>query len=228
MKTRKNTSPTSKDVPENPYLAGRREWMEQNGRLSAAANNWRIVALVTSLIALVAVIGIVMQSSQSKVVPYVVEVDKLGSAVAAHRADVVVGPNNAMIKASLARFIVDVRSVYIDAAALRTNINEAYAMMANGSPAALQMNDYFRANSPFERAKGEVVSVDIEPPMPISADTWRVEWKETTRPRGGAQPRVESWAATITFAIVPPTTEAGIIANPAGLFIKQFTWSQRL
>jgi len=41
----------------NPYLAARRDWDERYGNLITRAKNWRLMALVSGVVALAAVIG---------------------------------------------------------------------------------------------------------------------------------------------------------------------------
>ena len=62
-------------------------------------------------VAAIAVAGVVWLSAQSRVVPYVVGVNYLGDALAVRRAHVVTSVDPAVIRAQLARFIGDVRSV---------------------------------------------------------------------------------------------------------------------
>jgi len=56
----------------NPYLDGRKEWLERYGDYIQAAQSWRLIAMITSLIALLAVCGVVYIGAQNKIVPYVV------------------------------------------------------------------------------------------------------------------------------------------------------------
>ena len=72
---------------ENPYLSARREWNERYGDYIARARNWRSAAFAALAISAVLALGVVWEAAQSKVVPYVVEVDKLGDAIAVARAD---------------------------------------------------------------------------------------------------------------------------------------------
>ena len=65
---------------ETPYLSARREWNERYGDYIARARSWRWAAFGAIAVALALAIGVVWQGAQSKVVPYVVEVDKLGDA----------------------------------------------------------------------------------------------------------------------------------------------------
>ena len=66
---------------ENPYLAARLEWNERYHGFIRAKRNWQITALAALLVNAALGIGILWQASQSKVTPYVIEVDQLGEAV---------------------------------------------------------------------------------------------------------------------------------------------------
>ena len=69
-------------MSSNPdYLAARQEWLERYGSYIAQARNWRIAALSAIGIAALFGAGMVYEADRVHIVPYVVEVDKLGKAV---------------------------------------------------------------------------------------------------------------------------------------------------
>lgn len=66
MPKNKKTQPAAgSGVPETPYLAGRREWMERYGGYIQSAQQWRIVGLGSLLITAIAVAGMVYSASQN-------------------------------------------------------------------------------------------------------------------------------------------------------------------
>lgn len=67
--------------PDNPYLAARQEWNERYGSYVKSAAAWRIVGIVGLTMAAIGFSYALYQSSQVKLVPYIVEVDKLGTSV---------------------------------------------------------------------------------------------------------------------------------------------------
>src|SRR6516225_11595849 len=71
----------------NPYLAARREWDERYGDLITRARNWRTLATLCALTALVATTGIMWLSAHSRIVPFVVLVDSLGRPLASGVAE---------------------------------------------------------------------------------------------------------------------------------------------
>jgi type IV secretion system protein VirB5 len=223
-------TPSSTDGAENPYLIARREWNERYGGYIARERAWRSLALICALITLLAVGGMVWMGSQNKLVPYVVEVDKLGTAIAAHRADAAQLPDTRIIRSQLARWITDLRTVYLDAAAERSAITGAYAMINQDGPAYGMLNDYMRQDEhqPFHRAQSETASIDVQSVLPLTADTWRVEWLETVRDLSGHETSRTPWSATVSVVVHPPTDEASILRNPTGLYVQTLNWAKRL
>ncbi len=71
----------------NPYLAARREWDERYGDFITRARNWRTMATISGLVALVATCGMVWLSARSHVIPFVVLIDNLGRPVASGLAE---------------------------------------------------------------------------------------------------------------------------------------------
>jgi len=217
--------------PDNPhsavYLAARREWNERYGSYIAQAHAWRLTALASLGVAFVAVAGIAWIGAQNRIVPYVVQTDKLGDAIAIGRADVAAPTDPRLIRAQLARWVSDVRSVYVDVAAEKHIITEAYAMVDRNAAAGPELNDWFARNDPFKQAQDDTASVAVQSVLPLSDNTWRVEWQEDKRTRQGALESSQQWQATITISINPPTNDTTILANPTGLYVESFDWSQR-
>ena len=125
--------------------------------------------------------------SQSKFVPYVIEVDKLGQTHAVSIADRAAPADPRVIHSLLARAVTLDRMVPPDVVVQRNAIFELYASLNPSDPAALKMNEYLGSDSetsPFKRASKETVDVQITSVIPQSDETWQVDWVETVRARG--------------------------------------------
>jgi len=59
-------SPPRKSESYNPYLAARREWDERYGHLITRERNWRIMAFVCALAALLAIGGMIRLSTKPR------------------------------------------------------------------------------------------------------------------------------------------------------------------
>ena len=212
----------------NPYLDARREWNERYGDYIHQAQHWRMMAILSGLVSLVCVIGICYIGSRSKVVPYIVEVDKIGDAVAVGRADRVPTVDARVIKAYLARFVVDWRSVTIDSQAQKGAVDRVYSMVPRGSVAVSKMSDYFRANNPFSAAAKGTVAAAVTNVLPISEKTWQVEWEEVRRDTRGLVLNTVRMKASVLVGVTPPTSESQVLLNPLGVYITDLNWSQQL
>jgi type IV secretion system protein VirB5 len=212
----------------NPYLNARREWNERYGSYIKQAHAWRLVAVLSLVVAASAVWGVVHIGSQNRFVPYVVEVDKLGAAVPVGRADQARRPDERVIRSQIARWLSSARSVVADVAAERRQLEEAYATTDSRGAAFQLLNETFSKQSPFQRAQTETVAVEVQSVLPLSDATWRVEWTEKVVGRDGRLISAEPWQATITVAVNAPTDEATILRNPMGVYVTNVAWSKRL
>jgi type IV secretion system protein VirB5 len=206
----------------------RRQWNDVIADHLARERTWKRVAFLSLGIALVCAGGLAYLGAQNKVIPYVVEVDKLGAAVAIQRADGAAKADARIIRAQLAAWISQVRSLYQDAGAERVNLANAYAMVRRNDAAYNALNDYFRKQDPFERAKSEGVGVEISTVLPISENTWQVQWTETVHSSKGELLSTTPMQANLTVAIQPPSEESALLKNPMGVYITHFNWSPRL
>jgi len=211
----------------DPYVLGRQEWAEQFGSHIKEKENWRTLAVIAVVIALIATAGCVYALTQNRFIPYVVAVDRLGVATAVGRADQATKADTRIIRAELAQWVAAARSVYVDAAAQRSVIDAAYAKVTRGSPAFQELNGFYREKSPFERAQTETVTVEVQTVLALSANTWRVEWIEVTRGRNGEELRRENWQAAVSITVAAPNDEPTILRNPLGIYIPEFSWTRR-
>ena len=211
---------------DNPYLNGRAEWLERYGDYLAQARSWRICAVFCLMAAIISICGNVVQASQYKVVPYVVEVDRLGRAQAVARADNAAVSPQRLIQAEIAAFVTNWRSVTPDRNLQSRMIERLSHFMAGAARG--EIREWFALNNPYERAaKGQLVQVEPKGlPLAVSSDSWRIEWLETLRSHNGALLEQTRYEATVTVQIQPPTEEAQILANPGGIYITAISLSR--
>ena len=220
---------------ENPYLAARRTWNEHVGAVVSSRQTWQVVGILSLLIVLAAVGGLIHIGSQSKFVPYVVEVDKLGQAVAVAPAQRAAAVDQRVVHASVASFVSDARLVTPDVALQRKAVFKVYSVLSPNDPATAKMNEWLNGNadaSPFKRAAKEMVNIEITSVIPQSPDTWQVDWTETTRDRQGAlKGQPVPMRALVTVYTAEPTsqtTDEQLRNNPMGIYVRDYSWSRLL
>jgi type IV secretion system protein VirB5 len=212
----------------SPYLAARREWDERYGSLITRARNWRIAAVLALAVALVATCGLIALSAKAKVIPYVVAIDNLGRVLAAGPADQASRADDRLKRAALFQWVSDLRAVTTDGVAQRKEIDRVYSMIANGSPAQVEVGEYYRNDPPFDRAHKKSVDVEVKAVFPVSDHTYQVEWTEIVRGLSGQIESQDNWKGSVTIAISPPNDERLIRINPLGIYVTNVSWAKVL
>ena len=209
-----------------PPARGRREWDDRYSGLARGKRNWQLAALGLLAIDGLLAGGLIHLATQSRVSPFVVEVDRLGQAVAFGPAEQLRKTDERLIRYQLNLFIRDVRSVFSDAEVQKTVINRAYG---HSKDAALGfLNDYFKKSNPFLREAEGTVTVQVQSVLRLSPSSWQVQWRETPIATGGRVGQEAAWQAVLGVELTPPETTDLLLVNPLGLYVTEINWTQVL
>lgn len=210
---------------ETRYQRAGQVWDDRDGSALAHAYSWRLAFFGCLLMSTGLAAANIWQSSQSRIAPYVIEVDRLGEARAVGPAEQDWRPGDAVLARAIERFVVDVRSLASDPIVVRERWLDAYAMVT--VQGRVFLDGYARANDPFAAIGERTVSVQPTTVVRASDHSFRVDWVEQTFERG-ALTETRRWTATVTLKRVKPTTRAALKANPLGLYIDQIDWSEQV
>ncbi|WP_024881534.1 conjugal transfer protein TrbF [Methylosinus sp. LW3] len=211
--------------PETPYQKAAQVWDERIGSARAQAYNWRLIAFGNLFLAGGFAAALVWQGARGSIVPWVVEIDKLGEAQAVAPAIADYKPTDPQIAWHLARFIEYVRSIPADPIIVRQNWLKAYDFVTDKG--ALALNDYARANDPFAKIGQVQVAVDVSSVIRASDDSFRIAWTER-RYENASLAATERWTAILSIIVQPPRDPERLRKNPLGLFIHAVNWSKEL
>lgn len=211
--------------PVTPYQRAAQVWDERIGSARVQARNWRLVALGGLALSTGLAVGLVWQSMQSRVVPFVVAVDRLGEPRALQPADKDYQPTDPQIAWHLAHFITDVRTVSLDPVLMRANWLSAYDFVTPRG--ARFLGDYARAADPFAQVGTRTVSVQVTSVVRASDRSFQVKWIESVFERGNLA-GTSHWTAMITVVVRPPASAETLRKNPLGLYVDAIDWSQEL
>jgi type IV secretion system protein VirB5 len=222
-------------MSSNPdYLAARQEWMERYGSYIAQAKNWRIAALSAMTVAVLFGAGMVHEADRVHVVPYVVEVDKLGQTVELAKAVRAGAFAQPVVNHVLSRFVWLVFTRSPDAHVQKHFIDESYNYIDAKEKSALDA--FYARHEPYsaysDGTQGDTVSIQTaEPVGDVTAQggvyivDFLVKHYGPHRNLDGAQP----WQATISYATVPPSDNPNVLkGNPFGIYITHFAFSKQL
>jgi type IV secretion system protein VirB5 len=210
-------------APETPYQKAAQVWDERIGASAAQAANWRVMAFGASIVSLCLAGGMIWLSSQSRVTPYVVEVDTQGQVRAVAPASETYQPSEAQMSWFLARFITNVRSLSIDPVLVRQNWLDAYAFATDRATQAL--NAQAQQNDPFAGIGERSVTVSVTSVVRASPRSFQVKWREQTYLRG-LPDKVTHWTAILSVQQSLPKREDVLRQNPLGLYVTDLSWSQ--
>lgn len=229
-KTAKQTE--SKGPKTSPFTDAKQHYSSQAAAQIAQSRIWQLIGLFSLLITLVAVAGIIYIGSQSKFVPYIVEIDRIGHQANAGplRATTTVDPR--VLRASVGEFVVNLKTVTIDVELQRNFILSLYSHLKAKDPATVKITEIMEnpTTNPFKRAERTLVSVTIDSIIQQTGNTWQVDWVETVRDRQGAlqgQPVRMRGLVTVYVGNPPTDNQAGMIYNPLGIFVRDISM-QRL
>lgn len=211
--------------PETPFQRAGQLWDERIGSARVQARAWRIMAFGSLGLTCAVTTGFVWLSLQSRVVPYVVEVDRLGAARAVSEADRGYKPTDPQIAWALSKYIAHVRGVSLDPVVMRADWLEAYDFSTERGGRALSA--YARASGALTQIGERTVSVQVTSVVRASEASFQVKWTERAFERGNAS-GTSRWTAIMTLVERPPRDAETLRRNPLGIYVDAIDWSQEL
>jgi type IV secretory pathway TrbF-like protein len=209
--------------PVTPYQRAAQLWDERIGSARVQAKNWRIMALGGLFLSGGLAAALAWQSVQSRVTPYVVEVDRLGEARSVTPAGADYRPTDPQIAFALGQFVKHVRGVSLDPVLMRENWLSAYDFATERG--ALFLSEHARRSDPFADAGAKSVSVQVTSIVRASERSFQVKWTERLYERGSLV-STSRWTAMLTVMVRAPRSADALRKNPLGLFVDAVDWSR--
>ena len=181
---------------------------------------WRIVGLSSLVLFVIALILFASAINMQHTVPVLVNVMPSGEAqfLGEVRQGAGIQVPEAAIHHWITRFITNLRTVPTDFQVMYNNIDESFVMVT--AAYAVIMRNMLINDSPFELIGRIRRSVEIESILPITANSYQVNWNETVIDTQARQ-TVTRMRAVVTIRLLTPT-DAIIRRNPLGIFIENF------
>lgn len=209
--------------PDTPYQRAGQVWDERIGSARVQAHSWRLMAFGSLVLAGGLASALVWQSLQSRVVPYVVAVDRLGAPQAIGPAEEAYQPTDPEIAWFLSRFIEDVRGRSLDPVLTRQKWLQAYDFATRRG--GLFLGAYARGADPFAGVGERTVSIEVTSVVRASPTSFEVKWTETAYERG-ALDNTSHWTGILTISVRPPRDADTLRKNPLGLYVDAIDWSR--
>ncbi len=218
-----------KGSQQESFLRAQEAWNEIYGRAISDKRNWRTMCFILSLLLLGAIAGITWQGTQSKVVPYVVVLDKAGQEIHTGKAVKTTTLDEKIFKQEIVSFVKKTRLATVDRQLMKQNVDWVYAHLLPNTSAYKKLNNFFRETNPFELVKTKTrIVTQVSSILPVTNNTWSVEWVETLRNiSDGEVAETARHKAIITVSKKDPETEKQWDHNPFGIWIIDIEWEKK-
>ena len=213
----------------DPYIKARKEYDEITHNINASKKNWQRMAFVLGVGLVISIASNILTINKAHIIPYVVQVDNLGRALATTEAKEVPLNDERIIKAFVYQYIDQARSVISDPESLRNNLSQVY----QDSIKSLQINFldvYYKENNPFDYAQNKGTRhVEFLVFLKEAEHTYSVEWREIERNYDNQVLGEAHYKALISVIQIPHTNEDQYRENPLnpfGLYVTSLSWSK--
>jgi type IV secretion system protein VirB5 len=167
--------------PITPYQRAQQAWDDRIGSARVQARNWRLMAFGELFLVAGLSSALVWQGARGSIVPWVVQVDRLGQAQAVEPAVAAYRPTDPRSRGtSPASSSRSARSRPTRSCSARTGC----ALRLHDDRGAMALNDYARINDPFARVGQTQVAVEVSSVIRASADSFRIAWVERRYEQG--------------------------------------------
>lgn len=213
------------DAPAGVFKDPAHQFAEIYGSALVGQSRLFVGMGLLGLVAILAVGGMFSLANKSTAVPWLVEVNNDGGVLSRPVKIENIRPNEAVIKAELAKFITKVFA--IDRALTPRNFKEANVMTSG--MATTKFTNFRASENVAQRLSKEtdmtrtvsVTSVDL------SQQGIGFVFLSTEENKGQVTGLAKAkWRVTIKYEMDPPKTEAEILTNPLGLFITDLNITQ--
>lgn len=208
------------NTPPSVYQEAEGKFAEIYGAAMVSANRSFLIAFGCILVAIASVASVATIFPLKEVRPWVVEVNPTSGVVNKPVQIDRVEPNSAVIKSELARWV---EAVYmIDP--LRTQEALRWANARAADKAVQQFTEFRAREKIYERMRSapDMVREAKVTAVDVSRKGTAFIYVTTTERIGAAAPipeKVKRVRVTLNYVLVPPTTEAALLANPLGLYV---------
>jgi type IV secretory pathway TrbF-like protein len=217
---------TSKnEIITSPYQNAKDAWDKRIGSARIQAHNWFLIAFVSLTLLFISLIGNVYLGTQSKVIPYVVELKPTGEANSLGTASSLSAQSHEnAAKFFISRFIMLAREIPADAVLLKRNLEKVFQLVSVQGKTLLA--GQFKDQSPAKEFQEKNRALKIASVLAVSSGVYQVDWFEAEYDKNGQKIAEYPMRGTFKIAWLKPQTEEQIQENPLGIFVDYFSWTK--
>ncbi|MEJ6469945.1 type IV secretion system protein [Fusobacterium nucleatum] len=200
--------------PENPYY---------DRMLSLAKNcrNWQIAFLVMSCFTFFSLIAYVRLANKTKLVPFIVEIDKERKPTFVGRMDQInYIADDSVVFSILNEFVINVRSISLDKVFTYKKIKMEYSFL--GKDMKNKMNGDINALNLEKKFKDkQTIDVQVTSMLKNSDNIYQINWTEKYYTDGNYT-SLKKWTGVFSITQDKNLSEEDILINPLGIIIQDY------
>jgi len=213
----------------DPYIKARKEYDEITHNINASKQNWQRIAFILGLGLMISITSNIFTINKAHVVPYIVQVDNLGRALATSEAKELPLNDERIIKAFIYQYIDMARSIISDPEALKKDLTLVYQESIKSVQSNF-LDVYYKDNNPFDYAQNKGTRhIELLVFLKEAENTYSVEWREIERNYDNQVLGEAHYKALISVIQIPPAHEDQYRENPLnpfGLYVTSLSWSK--
>lgn len=212
------------DEVDAPWVRAQRQHENTYLRLNAQVANWRLFAFCSIFVSAMSVAGLIYIGQQSKFIPLMVEVDKLGHTLAVRSltGEAAITDSRRLVYREMFDLVENLRTVTTDRTANNDRLEKAYSRLTGA--ARTYVRTELRKAPPNDVGATKTVQVQVKTALKLTDKTWQIEWEEHSFSLTGDEIGVEKWKATLQYELVPSSEEESIRKNPIGFTVTEINW----
>ena len=220
LKIAKKKGVTNQFHTDDPFLNAERSVNTVLGTFTRQRDLWQFLALISLVITGIAVCGLIYTINQSRLVPVIVEMGRLGNVERVFRLEEHSNIDDKLLVSVLSHFIKNIRTVIADRDLKADQIKAAFSLIPESNPAFDVLADYFKDNNPLDGSR-PLTNVTVQRVQSVGPLTWQLQWYEQIRDQENEVLPV-TYSAILTLDTQKLNTNSlqDIKSNPLGLLIK--------
>jgi type IV secretory pathway TrbF-like protein len=213
----------------DPYIKARKEYDEITHNINASKQNWQRITFILGCVLIISVTSNIFTINKAHVVPYIVQVDNLGRALATGGVKEISLNDERIIKSFTYQYIEMARAVISDPEALRKNLAQVYSESIKSVQSNF-LDPYYKDNNPFDYAQNKGTRhVELLVFLKEAENTYSVEWREIERNYDNQILAESHYKALISVIQIAHTSEDQYRENPLnpfGFYVTSLSWSK--
>ena len=217
---------SARDTEDSPWVRAAYQHNDTFLRQAAQVANWRLFAFFSLVVAGASLAGMFYMGSQSKFVPLLVEVDKLGQtlAVRALTGNDAVTDSRRLVYREMFDLIENLRTVTTDRLANNERLSKGFSRLSGASYAYVRTE--LKKAPPNEVGTTKSIQVKVKTALKLAGKSWQIEWEEVSFSLAGEVLGTETWRATLQYELIPSGEEKSIRINPIGFTVSDLSWQK--